>query len=182
MPLKSFQPMLRAGDGGWRRFHLQRHDPLATKQRDEARQATRVMWTLPALTRRVGPTMHRLCVARQYRFINLSKRYLLFGKPAAKRVGVSKLTADAFAGIMLRFQVVRKRIQVGADNTVPHPVQDCGLSEVAFDQVLLQPARLAGRKSISGQDYAERFNCGRRAMTGGKAVPTPSLGIIRNSA
>ena len=180
MPVKSFQPMFRAADGAWHRFHLRGHNTLATKQCDEARQATGVMRPLPTPTRRAGTTPHWLCVACHNCFIDVSEGNMLFGEPTAKGMGVPKLTADAFSGIMLRFELGGQRIQIRADNPVPHPVQDCGLSEVAFDQVFsCRPGWPDGEAS---QDYAERFNCGQRAITGGKAVRKPSLGIIRNSA
>ncbi len=81
---------------------------------------------------------------------------------------------------MLCFELGGKRLQVRADNPVPHPVRDCGLSEVAFDQGFsCRPGWPDGEAS---QDYAERFKCGRSVKTGGKGVRKPSLGIIRNSA
>jgi len=181
MPVKSFQPMLRAADGRWCRRHLRGHNALATEQRDETRQPTRVMWALPVPARRAGTAPHRFCVAQQDRFIDVNEGNLLVDEPSAEGMGVPKLTADALSGIMLCFELGGKRIQVRADNPVPHPVQDCGLSEVAFDQVFSMPAQLAGRRSIAGLCRALQLRQARqyRLESGSKTFTrhNPELGI-----
>jgi hypothetical protein len=180
MPVKILQPMFRAAGGTWGRFHLRGHHALAAKQRDEARQATRVVRALPVPARGAGTTPHRFCVARHDRFIDVSERNLVLGEPTAKSVGVPKLAADALSGVMLRFELGGQGVHVGADEPVPHPAQDCGLSEVAFDQVFsCRPGWPDGEGS---QDYAELQLWQARRYRRRKGLKTitrhnPELGI-----
>src|SRR5512136_812791 len=81
---------------------------------------------------------------------NLGGCQVLLSEPPAERIDVAELPADALARIVLQLKFGGQGVQVGSHWTGAHPVQNMGRCEIGFDQVLLLPAQLAGRKTVSG--------------------------------
>src|SRR6266699_2808782 len=81
---------------------------------------------------------------------DLGRCQVLLSEPAAERIGVAQLPANALTRIVSRLKFGGQGTQVGGHQTGAHPVQNMGCCEIGFDQVLLLPAQLAGRKTVSG--------------------------------
>src|ERR1700686_5311790 len=89
-------------------------------------------------------------IAPEHVVSNLGRCQVLLSEPPAERIGVAELPSDALARIALRLQFGGHHAEVGSHRTGTHPAQNMGCCEIGFDQVLLLPAQLAGRKTVSG--------------------------------